>query len=322
MTKHSTNTPCGPHTASLAHARVLVTGAAGFLGRHLCRALTVRGAVVFGVSRRADVADCAETLVGDCADFEFARHMLATARPDVVFHMAGSADGSRDLDRVLPGLQDDLVSTVTLLTAATEAAVGRVVVTGSMEEPDLELGDLIPSSPYSAAKLCVGFYARMFHAVYRTPVTLVRPFVTYGPGQNETKLIPYVIRSLQAGRAPRLSSCNRGADLVYVDDMIEGIISAAAAPPCPDGVELGSGRLVVLRDVVERISQLIDCGIQPEFGALVNRKAEQVRAARIERATECLGWRATTSLDDGLRRTIEWCHDHPALETTEPCTVR
>ena len=121
------------------------------------------------------------------------------------------------------------MSTVALLTAATEHGVQRVIVTGSMEEPDLAAGDLRPSSPYAAAKVCVNVYARMFHAVYGTPVTLLRPFVTYGPGQSDSKLIPYVIRAFAAGQSPRLSSCTRKVDMVYVDDMIEAFLRSARA---------------------------------------------------------------------------------------------
>lgn len=307
--------------ADFSRTRVLVTGAAGFFGRHLCRALAARGARVFGVSRRGDAADGAETIAGDCADLEFVRGAMATARPDVIYHLAGSADGSRELDRVVPGLQDDLVSTVTLLTAATEHGVGSIIVTGSMEEPDFAAGDFLPASPYAAAKLCVNFYARMFHAVYGAPVTLLRPFVTYGPGQHETKLIPYVIRSLLARRAPRLSSCDRGVDLVFVDDMIEAFLRSARVPPCPDGIELGSGRLVALRDVIERIARLMNAGVEPEFGALADRKQEQVRTAQVERAIAGLGWQATTPLDEGLRRTIEWYRLHPTTPQVAQCAV-
>lgn len=312
MPAELTNTHRDPRAdAAFSRARVLVTGAGGFLGRHLCQALTARDATVFGVSRRPDAGHCALVMVGDCADLHFVRRAVEAAQPDVIFHLAGSADGSRDLDRVVPGLHDDLVSTVTLLTAATEFKAGRIVVTGSMEEPDLSAQDCTPSSPYAAAKLCVGFYARMFHAVYGAPVTLLRPFVTYGPGQSETKLIPYVIRSLQARRSPRLSNCDRAVDLVYVDDMVAAFLRSALGPPCPDGIELGSGRLVRLREVVDLIRRLMKSDVEPQFGALADRKHEQVRTARTDRAADSLGWQATTPIDEGLRRTIAWYDEHP-----------
>ena len=83
----------------------------------------------------------------------------------------------------------------------------------------------IPSSPYAAAKWSATAYARMFHSLYQTPVVVLRPFMTYGPGQHETKIVPYVIDSLLQGKVRRhLSSGAWSADWVFVDDVIDGFL--------------------------------------------------------------------------------------------------
>src|SRR5688500_12653678 len=133
-------------------ARVLVTGAAGFLGAALCRLLAARGAEVHGVSRapREPAGGVARWWHGGLADLDFARGVIADARPDVVFHLAGSVTGVRDLAAVVPTFTGNLTATVNLLTAAAEARCGRFVMAGSLEEPDDPAEP--PSSPYAASQ--------------------------------------------------------------------------------------------------------------------------------------------------------------------------
>ena len=122
-----------------------------------------------------------------------------------------------------------LASTVNLLTAVTDVGGGRVVLSASLEEPTNGAADrLVPESPYAAAKLAAGAYARMFVKLYDTPVVSLRPFMAYGPGQNPMKIIPYTILSLLRGDAPQLSSGERALDWVYVEDVIDAFLAAAS----------------------------------------------------------------------------------------------
>src|SRR4030095_12761219 len=149
---------------------------------------------------------------------------------------------------------------------------------------------------------------RMFFQLYNLPVVLVRPFVAYGPGQNKNKLIPFVIFSSLKNQCPQLSSGEWTADWIYVDDVIQGILLAASAP----GIEgccfdLGSGKLIKTRLLVEQLSDLVNPAIRPLFGAVADRPLEQVRTAKIDYTAAVLGWKPATSLREGLVRTIEWC---------------
>jgi nucleoside-diphosphate-sugar epimerase len=160
----------------------------------------------------------------------------------------------------------------------------------------------------------------MFHSLYQTPVVVVRPFMTYGPGQHETKIVPHVIRSLLLGRAPALSSGVWSADWVFVDDVIDGIVAAATHPGINGcSIDLGSGKLTSIREVVESIVQLIDPQIEPQFGALPDRPRQRERAADTEFARKALGWRATTTLEDGLAATVQW-HRAQMKATTQMAT--
>jgi len=140
-----------------------------------------------------------------------------------------------------------------------------------------------------------------------TPVVVTRPSWTYGPGQRENKIIPYVIASLLKNRAPRLSSGALAADWIYVDDVIDGLLKAGTVPEAVgEEIDLGTGSLLSIRDVVGQIVDMLKPSVQPEFGALPERTRERVRPAEVERTWDLLGWRASTSLATGLERTIAW----------------
>jgi nucleoside-diphosphate-sugar epimerase len=230
--------------------------------------------------------------------------ILRQVRPDTIFHLAGFASGSRSLSALLRSFRVDLFSTVSLLAAATAVGCRRVLVTGSLEEPTCL--ESVPTSPYAASKAAGTQYARLVHSLFGTPVVVVRIFMTYGPGQPPEKLIPYAIRELLAGRRPQLISPRRLVDWVYVDDVIDALIAAASA----DGVEgrildIGSGHLESISQVVEMIRHLtgVDLATDTVPGGEEER-SEVVRAADVEATFAAIGWRATTVLQEGLRRTL------------------
>jgi len=131
--------------------------------------------------------------------------------------------------------------------------------------------------------------------------------MVYGPGQRAHKLLPYVILALLRGEAPRLASGRRGVDWIYVDDVLEGMSAAMLAPGAEGSTfDLGTGALVSIREAVELVVELIGTKVEPLFGALPDRPVEQERVADVATASEKLGWKARTSLKDGLSRTIEW----------------
>jgi nucleoside-diphosphate-sugar epimerase len=302
--------------------RVLVTGATGFLGSHLCRHLSQRGAEVHAVSRKMQPRDAGGPLwlQGDLQDIATARSVVRASRPEVIFHLSSNAVGAPDLALVLPTFHADLETTINVLTAATEFGCGRLMLVASLEEPMPDRGDDVPSSPYGAAKWAATMYGRMFQRLYATPVVIARVYMTYGPGQAARKLIPYVALSLLRGEAPKVSSGERGVDWVYVDDVMEGLLAAAVAPDVESStIELGSGELVPIRRVVDLLVELTGAQVRPQFGALPDRPFEKVRAAHPTCAWRKLGWKATTPLDQGLAHTVAWYRrqltEAPTVET-------
>ncbi|HVS61899.1 MAG TPA: SDR family NAD(P)-dependent oxidoreductase [Thermoanaerobaculia bacterium] len=297
--------------AAVRDERVLVTGASGFIGRHLCARLVAAGARVFAVNRGGGAKEADDPLApaprwrsADLSDREEVRGTMAWARPDRVVHLASLVKGSRDRELVSAMFRANVESTLHLLEAATELECRRFVQIGSLEEP--ERGE-VASSPYAASKAAASLYAQLFARLYGLPVALARVFMVYGPGpQDRAKLVPYVVGELLAGRQPRLSSGRRPVDWIYVEDVVDGLCRMLVEPGAVgERLDLGSGELVTVREVVERLVGLVAPGIEPELGALPDRPSEVVRKADVERTAQQIGWRPRVGLDEGLRRTVE-----------------
>ena len=293
----------------LAAARVLVTGATGFIGRRLAARLCALGCDVHGVSRR-EWADGEGPALhwhrADLTDPAAVDALVGGVRPDLVVHLASSVTGSRARDQVRPTLHANLASAVYLLDAIQSAGVRRLILAGSLEEADV--AEMVPASPYAAAKAAASSYARMFHALYGTPVVMARLFMVYGPGQLDlAKLVPYVTLALLRDEAPRLGSGNREVDWVYVDDVVEGLVRLLARPGI-DGrrVDLGTGILTPVREVVGRLARVIGSQAVPQLGALPERPFEQVRVAEVMTTRHLLDWAPTTGLAEGLPATVAW----------------
>ena len=194
-----------------------------------------------------------------------------------------------------------------MLIGTTEVGCRRIVLTGSLTEPVPGETEPAPQSPYAAAKWAAVGYGRMFHSLYRTPAVILRPFMVYGPAQAASKFIPSVTLSLLRGEAPKVSSGRWKADWVYVGDVIEGFLAAAITSGI-DGksIDLGTGSLVSIHGVVDRLVKMTGSHLQPLFGALPDRPGENEVAANTSIASELLGWSASTSLESGLRQTVDW----------------
>lgn len=287
-----------------AGSRVLVTGATGFIGRHLATALMAAQADVYATSRGAPPATGSGMQWRRCdlLDSDAVRRLFAEVRPDYAFHLSSLADGRRDRDLVVPIFRSETIAAVNVLNAASESGTGRLLLPGSLEE---SAPGEIPSSPYAAAKAATRAYAQMFHALYGLPVVMTRIFMAYGPGQPAWKLIPAVAAGLMRGEAPVVTSPDRQVDWIYVADVVDGLIRAATAPGMEgQSVDIGSGELTAIRDVVERLCALIDPAIRPEYGGAGPRVNEQVRCADVGASLRLIGWRAGTALEEGLRRTV------------------
>ncbi len=295
---------------SLKNKRILVTGASGFIGSRLCRILQNQELELHGISRKSkdNMGKGVKYWVADLTEMARVKTVLARIRPDIIFHLASHVVGARTMENVMPAFMNNLQSTVNLLVAATEIGCQKLVLAGSQEEPLPEDVEAIPSSPYAAAKWSASAYARMFHALYRTPVSIARIYMVYGPGQgDETKLIPYVTTSLLQEITPKLTGGTRKIDWIYVDDVAKGLLSIALAKGI-DGrtIDIGSGSAVTIKNTVNKLQRIVNSGVQPVFGDIPDRPMETIRVADIEKTYDTVRWKPEIDLQQGLEKVVTW----------------
>lgn len=308
-------------STELSGQNVLVTGASGFIGSALSRKLSALGANVVGLCRSPAGAknQDIEWRYSNLEAIDEVRQILDDVQPGFIFHLASHVAGARELELVLPTFTSNLSTTVNLLTAAAGRGCKKIVLTGSLEESVGADGVYpVPSSPYAAAKMASSAYGRMFHALYQEPVVIMRLFMVYGPNQRDIrKLVPYTALSLLRGEAPKCSAGTRMVDWVYVDDVVDGFISAALSNRA-DGetIDIGSGELRPIKEIVEALVDIVNPDIRPEFSSSLNRALEQVRVADVDKTCQLTGWKPNTDLKHGLTEAVSWYRDNASLYKT------
>jgi nucleoside-diphosphate-sugar epimerase len=301
---------------SLRSQRVAVTGATGFIGMHLLRALHAAGAEMVAIveaGRRVERLDALHfgverIVLDDISDLPGA--LRQAAAPHVV-HLSAHISMQRSLDAMEKTLSHNLLPTLALLTACTGLATQRVVLMGSCEEysqtglpfdtayaPD-------PNSPYGASKAALTAYARMFHTSFGLSTVVLRPSVVYGPGQSPRMLIAQVMLALAEGRGIDVTEGRQTRDFLYIDDLVQAILLALITPGVEGQVwNVGSGEVVTVRDCLERIERLTGRFGLIRFGGRPYEPREIYRYELNSQSTyRAFDWRPAVALDDGLRRT-------------------
>jgi NAD dependent epimerase/dehydratase len=310
---------------SLEGSRVLVTGAAGFIGSHLTEALVRAGARVTALTHYSSREDDAnldaiapdlrtgiELIRGDILDPHALRR--ASRGRDTIFHLAAQIAIPYSYQSPQIFLETNALGTLHVLEAALANDVARVLHTSTSEvygtaqyTPIDERHPLQAQSPYAASKIAADKIAESFHRSFGVPVVTVRPFNTFGPRQSSRAIIPTIMGQLASG-APRLrlGALDPIRDLNFVTDTVAGFVHLAQA----DGVvgqefNVGSGVGVSIGELAQRIMAIAGCEVpidceaprmRPEKSEVMELRCDSARI----RAT---GWRPQVALDEGLRRT-------------------
>jgi nucleoside-diphosphate-sugar epimerase len=295
-----------------------VSGATGFVGSHVARALLGQGYEVAVLVRpRSDtrrIADILPRLFPIAADLEAlpaAAPAIAAFAPAVTVHLAWAGVPGHDRDD--PRQSGNVHATTSLLETVRAAGCRTWIGFGSQAEygmADRPLAEDAPTHPftlYGMSKLCTGWLCRRICAMHDLRYVWLRLFSAYGPADRPTWLIPYVIAALLRGERPRLTAGTQRCDYLFVEDVADAVVRLVASPDAAGVFNVGSGEPLPVRRLVERIRDLVDPGVPLHFGD-IPYPAEQV--AHLEADTTRLrketGWAPRVGLDEGLRRTIAW----------------
>jgi UDP-glucose 4-epimerase len=305
--------------------RALVTGGAGFLGSHLVERLVTDGHDVrvlddLSTGDRGSVHVAAELLVGDVADADAVARAIAST--DVVFHLAAHRAVARSLDEPLSTDRANTHGTLTVLTAARDAGVARVVSASSSSvygdadrRPTPESAPLRPRSPYAVSKLAGEHYCRVFAELFALTTVSLRYFNAFGPRQRPDSayatVVPLFARALLDGVAPQVHGDGlQSRDFTFVDDVIDATVAAALAPDLVacGAYNVAGGAPVSLLELLDAMAAVL--GVDPPEPIHVEARAGDVRHthADVTAAAADLGWKAQVGLDEGLRRTIAALH--------------
>jgi nucleoside-diphosphate-sugar epimerase len=225
-------------------------------------------------------------------------------KPDLIYQLTSESKAARDISLIPSGIQNDLMVTINVLLEAVRVGGIHVVIAGSFEEPS-KAGEF-PCSPYAAAKAASTNYARMVSALAGQQVSILRLMMVYGPRQAAAKVFPFVINKLRAGELAELGPAQRLLDWVYVDDVVDAFLKVGSSPWLnADPIDIGSGRLMRLRECVEIIGEMMGRPDLLKFGVLGERLFEREDTADLTLAGTRLAWEPFTDFRHGMQMTID-----------------
>ena len=310
--------------------QVLVTGAGGFIGSHLTERLARLGArtrafIRYNSTGTAGWLDSSplrqdiEVILGDVRDRDSLRRAMRGT--DIVFHLAALIGIPYSYHAPESYLRTNAEGTLNVLQTALEERVGLVLHTSTSEVygtaqyvPINEAHPLQAQSPYAASKISADHMTEAFSRSFGLPVSILRPFNTYGPRQSTRAVVPTIISQCLASDRVRLGSLAPSRDLNFVADTVEGYVRAAETPAAAGRtLNLGSGREIRIGELARLIAELIGKSVA------IEEDTERVRpaASEVERlladasaARALLGWQPAVPLEEGLRATIAWFREH------------
>ena len=307
--------------------KVLVTGADGFIGSHLTEMLVDKGYQVkalaqynsfndWGWLEDVNCKDQIKILTGDIRDPHYCKHI--TKDIDIVFHLAALI--AIPYSYVAPDsyVDTNIKGTLNICQAAKENGVSRIIHTSTSEVygtaqyvPIDEKHPLQPQSPYSATKIAADAMAMSFYNTFDLPVTIARPFNTYGPRQSARAVIPTIITQIANGmKEIKLGDVTPTRDFNYVGDTCRGFIDLAeSSQSIGETVNIGSNFEISVGDTLNIIKELMNSDVQfiTDEQRIRPEKSEVFRLwcdnTKIEKLT---GFKPQVDIREGLQKTIDW----------------
>ena len=325
--------------SALPGRRAVVTGAGGFIGSHLVAELVEGGAQVRALVRytsRGDrgnlrylderILEEVEVVLGDLRDPESVTE--AVRGSELVFNLAAQIAIPYSYVNPRDFVETNVVGTLNVLQACRAMEIPRLVQTSTSEVygtaqsvPITEEHPFAAQSPYAASKVASDQLALSFHRSFSLPVTVLRPFNTFGPRQSARAVIPAIIVQALRGGVIKLGSLDPRRDLTYVTDCARGFTAVAESDAAVgQTLQLGTGVDISIGDLVEAVGSVLGRELEVEQDPdRVRPEASEVMRllSSPARMTDLTGWRPEVTLSEGLEQTISWIEAHPEAHPLE-----
>jgi dTDP-glucose 4,6-dehydratase len=312
--------------------RIVVTGADGFIGSHLVQALVKKGAKVralamynsfnhWGWLEELPERDEIEVITGDIRDPNICKK--AVEGREIVFHLAALIAIPYSYLAPHSYIETNVLGTTNLCQASLDQGVGRFIHMSSSEVygtaryiPIDEKHPLQPQSPYSASKIGADCIASSYFSSFALPLTIARPFNNYGPRQSLRAVIPTIISQIGARfEEIALGDVSPTRDFVFVEDTCESLIRLATCERAiGETVNIGSGVEISIQDIAKKIAELMGVEVRLlEDPMRMRPKGSEVLrlCCNSEKLKKLISYVPATSLEAGLKRTIDWFLEQP-----------
>lgn len=301
--------------------RVLVTGAAGFIGAHLTHALTAAGAHVFALVRAttdrwrlASLDPSCAIVTADLINAEATAAVMRFARPSIVFHAAAIPGHFETPHAMAIAKTATVLGTANVCRLASELGVERLVHFGSSleygaaNEPLAEERALTPVTGRGLVKAEETIFLLQCARTTGLPFVVLRPFSVYGPWETSGRLFPALMRCILDGSDLRLTQDRVSHDFIYVGDVVAASLRAAFAPSVAGEIlNVGTGVQTTNVELVARAERVCDTTVRISATPYPSRPVDvPFWVADVRKTQRLLGWSARTGLEEGLRETYRW----------------
>ena len=305
-------------TSKFNGKNILVTGANGFIGRHLVVRLSQLGANVYGISLRVSSSQIYKV---DICDYKKIDQFIRDKKIEICYHLAGESIVESGKNEPYSTFRVNIDGTLNILEIGRKRSFERIIIAssshvyGKNEVPYLENYTPKPTRPYETSKACTDLIAQSYADTYKLPVLIPRFVNIYGPGDlNFTRLIPKTMMQIITKNEVELWGGNAIRDFLYIDDAINGyldLVNVDIATIEENRIfNFGGGNTITVNNLVQKIIK-----ISRRTVALV--KTDEIREDEIKsqyvsfaKAKKLLKWKPTFSLNDGLGRALEWYEDY------------
>ncbi len=302
-------------------ANVLVTGGAGFIASHIATALVKRGDNVRVLDNlctgfERNLPESVEFIEGDVADESVTAKAMQGV--ELVFHQAALASVPMSIEKPLATNHACVTGTLNVLNQAVKAGVRRVVYAASSSaygdrpysaKREIDLPQVL--SPYAAAKLAGELYCQAFYHSFGLETVGLRYFNVFGPRQDPASpysaVIPLFVTAILSGKPPIIyGDGGQSRDFTFVENVVHGNLLAAEAPEAAGQIiNMADGRRTTLLRLLELLSEMLNMEVKPNFQpARVGDVRESL--ADISQARKILNYEPAVTLEEGLRRTIDY----------------